>query len=63
MHRYELHRSNTHETNEQGKRLRWCVYDYFNVAGKKGLSFWYFATKRDALLKYPESTAHYSHCN
>ena len=60
MHRYELHRSNTHETNEQGKRLRWCVYDYFNVNGQKGLSFWYFATKRDALLKYPESSTEFA---
>ena len=55
-HRYELHRANTHKTDEQGRRYRWCIYDYFNVNGQKGLSFWYFATKQDALTKYPEAS-------
>jgi hypothetical protein len=54
-HRYELHHSNTHETDDQGRRLRWCVYDYFNVSGTNGLSFWYFATKRDAIATYPDA--------
>jgi hypothetical protein len=55
-HRYELHRSNTHETDESGHRYRWCVYDYFNVQGHKGISFWYFVTKQDARKSYPELT-------
>lgn len=54
-HRYELHRTNTHETDEAGKRYRWCIYDYFTVNGQNGLSFWYFASKRDALRHYPEA--------
>lgn len=53
-HRYELHRTNTYETDSTGKRYRWCVYDYFNINGQSGLSFLYFVTKRDALTKYPE---------
>lgn len=53
-HRYELHRTNTHETDGHGLRYRWCIYDYFNVNGQTGLSFWYFATKQEALSKYPE---------
>ncbi len=53
-HRYELHRTNTYETNDAGRRFRYCVYDYFNVNGQTGLSFWYFVTKQDALSKYPE---------
>ncbi len=53
-HRYELHRTNTHETSETGRRFRYCIYDYFNVNGCTGLSFWYFVTKQDALAKYPE---------
>lgn len=52
-HRYELHRTNTHETDEQGRRYRWCVYDYFEVGQHKGISFWYFAVKRDATAQYP----------
>lgn len=55
-HRYELHRSNAWDTDENGKRYRWCIYDYFNVHGQKGLSFWYFTTKQDALSKYPEAS-------
>lgn len=53
-HRYELHRTNTHDTDELGHRYKWCVYDYFDVNGQNGLSFWYFATKQDALRQYPE---------
>ncbi len=56
-HRYELHRSNTHEVDEQGRRLRWAIYDYFNVNGQKGISFWYFAKKQDALKHYPDADA------
>ena len=54
MARYELHRSNTWETDETGKRYRWCVYDYSN-----GLSFWYFTTKQEALSRYPEASAEF----
>ena len=54
-HRYELHRTNTHETDAAGRRYRWCVYDYFAVGGHHGLSFWYFATKREATSQYPEA--------
>lgn len=53
-HQYELHRTNTHETDESGRRYRWCVYDHFNVNGQTGISFWYFVSKREALTKYPE---------
>ena len=53
-HRYELHRTNTHETDEHGHRYRWCVYDYFDVNEHKGLSFWYFVTEQDALRRYSE---------
>lgn len=54
-HRYELHHTNTLETDESGRRYRWCVYDYFDVNGHKGISFLYFATKREALAQYPEA--------
>ncbi len=55
MHRYELHKTNTWDTDENGSRYRWCVYDYFNVSGQKGLSFWYFVSKKDAMQRYPEA--------
>lgn len=58
-HRYELHRTNTHETNENGKRYRWCIYDYFDISAGSGLSFWYFVSKKDAISKYPEAIAVY----
>lgn len=53
-HRYELHRTNTFETDDKGQRYKWCVYDYFDVQGQKGLAFWYFVSKRDAMYAYPE---------
>jgi hypothetical protein len=56
-HRYELHRSNTHDIDEIGRRYRWCIYDYFTDNDHSGLSFWYFATKRDAMLKYGDVLA------
>jgi len=59
-HRYELHRSNTHETDEQGRRYRWCIYDHFNINGQSGISFWYFVTKRNALSKYPEASTEFA---
>jgi hypothetical protein len=55
-HRYELHRTNTHDTDERGRRYTWCIYDRFNVNGHNGVSFWYFTTKREALLSYPEAS-------
>jgi hypothetical protein len=55
-HYYELHRSNTHETDKHGRRYRWCIYDRFNVCNQTGISFWYFVTKQDALAKYPEAS-------
>ena len=55
-HRYELHRTSTNDTDENGKRYRWCIYDYFDVCGHKGISFWYFVTKREALRIYPDAT-------
>lgn len=54
-HRYELHRTNTHETDEQGKRYHFCIYDYFDISAGKGLSFWYFVTKKQALEQYPDA--------
>ena len=59
-HRYELHKSSTHETDEQGRRYRWCIYDYFNVCGQSGLSFWYFTTRQDALARYPEASTEFA---
>lgn len=60
MHRYELHRTNTHETDESGRRYRWCVYDYFDCNGQKRLSFWYFAKKQEALRQYPEASLRFA---
>jgi hypothetical protein len=59
-HRYELHRSNTNDTDDSGRRYRWCIYDYFNVNGHTGISFWYFVTKQDALQHYPEASVEFA---
>ena len=54
-HRHELHRTNTHETDDQGRRYKWCIYDYFHVNGQTGISFWYFVSRKEALRVYPEA--------
>jgi hypothetical protein len=59
-HRYELHRTDTHETDDQGKCYRWCIYDYFDVNGHHGISFWYFVSKQDALQTYPEANVEFA---
>jgi hypothetical protein len=56
-HSYELHKTNTAETDTEGKRYRYCIYDRFDVNGQKGISFWYFVTKEEALQKYPDAGA------
>jgi hypothetical protein len=52
-HTYELHLTDTRECAKNGKRYKYCIYDYFTVGIHSGISFWYFVTKREALKQYP----------
>jgi hypothetical protein len=57
-YRYELHRTNTREVDSNGKRFKWCVYSIVDVNGHKGISFWYFVTKQEALKSYPDAKSY-----